>query len=224
METGATASRRRQGHRAFPATRTPMKPHSAHDRDASMDRIATAPAATEIARRIGHAALAASLLASSGAVYAEREYNLQTPVTSIAAQIFDLHTYIMWTCVVIFVGVFSVMFYSIFAHRKSKGHQAAQFHENTMVEIVWTVIPFLILLFMAFPATKTVLAMKDASVPDMTVKVTGFQWKWHYDYLDHGFSYVSNLTTPDAQIHNREVKGEHYLLEVDQPMVVPAGK
>ncbi|TMH33355.1 MAG: cytochrome c oxidase subunit II [Betaproteobacteria bacterium] len=189
-----------------------------------MDRIDTASAATEIARRMGHAALAASLLASSGAVYAEREYNLQTPVTSIAAQIFDLHTYIMWTCVVIFVGVFSVMFYSIFAHRKSKGHQAAQFHENTMVEIVWTVIPFLILLFMAFPATKTVLAMKDASVPDMTVKVTGFQWKWHYDYLDHGFSYVSNLTTPDAQIHNREVKGEHYLLEVDQPMVVPAGK
>src|SRR5438552_522800 len=151
-------------------------------------------------------------------------YNLQTPVTPIGEQIFDLHTYILWICVVIFVCVFSVMFYSIFAHRKSKGHQAAQFHENTLVEVVWTVIPFLILLFMAIPATETVLAMKDASVPDMTVKVTGFQWNWHYDYLDHGFSYVSNLTTPDAQIHNREVKGEHYLLEVDQPMVVPAGK
>ena len=107
------------------------------------------------------------------AALATREYNLQPPVTPVAAQIFDLHTYIMWTCVVIFIGVFAVMFYSIFAHRKSKGHQAAQFHENTVVEVVWTVIPFLILLFMAVPATKTVLAMKDASAPDMTVKVTG---------------------------------------------------
>src|SRR5207253_3658937 len=152
-------------------------------------------------------------------VSAAAEVNLHAPVSPIASQIYDLHTYILWTCVVIFVGVFSVMFYSIFAHRKSKGHQAAQFHENTMVEIVWTVIPFLILLFMAFPATKTVLAMKDASVPDMTVKVTGFQWKWHYDYLDHGFSFVSNLATPYTQIHNQEIKGEHYLLDVDQPMV-----
>jgi len=117
-----------------------------------------------------------------------------------------------------------VMFYSIFAHRKSKGHQAAQFHENTLVEVVWTVIPFLILLVMAFPATKTVLAMKDTSVPDMTVKVTGYQWKWQYDYLDHGFSFVSNLATPLSQIHNQETKGEHYLLDVDQPLVVPVNK
>src|SRR5204863_1580440 len=105
------------------------------------------------------------LLASIAAAPASaiREYNLQSPVTPIASQIYDLHTYIMWICVVIFIGVFAVMFYSIFAHRKSKGHQAAQFHENTVVEVIWTVIPFLILLFMAFPATKTVLAMKDAS-------------------------------------------------------------
>jgi cytochrome c oxidase subunit 2 len=168
--------------------------------------------------------LAGPALLAPGAAFAERALNLQPPVTPIATQIFDLHTYIMWICVAIFVGVFSVMFYSIFAHRKSKGHQAVQFHENTLVEIVWTVIPFLILLFMAFPATKTVLAMKDTSVPDMTVKVTGFQWKWHYDYLDHGFSYMSNLATPAAQIHNQEGRGEHYLLDVDQPMVVPVGK
>jgi cytochrome c oxidase subunit 2 len=155
---------------------------------------------------------------------AAKEYNLQPPVTPIASQIFDLHTYIMWICVVIFVGVFSVMFYSIFAHRKSKGHAAAQFHENTVVEIVWTIIPFLILLFMAFPATKTVLAMKDASAPDMTVKVTGYQWKWSYDYLDDGFGFYSNLATPYVQIHGMEPKGDHYLLEVDNPMVVPVGK
>ena len=153
-----------------------------------------------------------------------REYNLQDPVTPIAAQIYDLHTYIMWICVAIFIGVFAVMFYSIFAHRKSKGHQAAQFHENTVVEVIWTVIPFLILLFMAFPATKTVLAMKDATAPDMTIKVTGYQWKWHYDYLDDGFGFYSNLKTPYRQIHGEEPKGEHYLLEVDNPLVVPAGK
>jgi len=171
-------------------------------------------------------AVAGALLAGllPALALAEREYNLQTPVTPIASEIFDLHTYIMWICVVIFIGVFGVMFYSIFAHRKSKGHQAAQFHENTLVEIIWTVIPFLILVFMAFPATRTILSMKDASAPDMTIKVTGYQWKWGYDYLDEGFGILSNLKTPYSQIHNQEPKSEHYLLEVDQPLVVPAGK
>jgi cytochrome c oxidase subunit 2 len=123
--------------------------------------------------------------------------------------------------VVIFVAVFGVMFYSIFKHRKSVGHRAAQFHENTTVEVIWTVIPFLILLFMAFPATRTVLAMKDTSAPDMTVKVTGYQWKWSYDYLQEGFGFYSSLSTPLAQIENREPKGPDYLLEVDNPLVVP---
>jgi len=113
------------------------------------------------------------------------------------------------------------MFYSIYRHRKSVGHKAAHFHENTTVEIVWTVIPFLILLFMAFPATKTILAMKDTTAPDMTIKVTGYQWKWNYDYLQEGFGFYSNLSTPYAQIENREPKGENYLLEVDHPLVVP---
>ena len=168
--------------------------------------------------------VAACAMLAPAVALAEREYNLQTPVTPIATEIFDLHLLITGICALIFVVVFSVMFYSIFAHRKSKGHPAAQFHENTLVEIIWTVIPFLILLAMAFPATRTILAMKDASVPDMTVKVTGFQWKWQYDYLDHGFSFVSNLATPAAQIHNQDPKGEHYLLDVDQPLVVPTGK
>ena len=174
--------------------------------------------------QLGRALLAMMALLAPGAAFAAREFNLQPPVTPIASQIFELHLLITGICAVIFVVVFSVMFYSIFAHRKSKGHEAAQFHENTTVEVIWTVIPFLILLVMAFPATKTILAMKDSSVPDITVKATGFQWKWQYDYLDHGFSFVSNLATPQAQIHNEEAKGDHYLLEVDQPMVVPTGK
>jgi cytochrome c oxidase subunit II len=192
-----------------------------------MERTMAGESVKAALRRSAKKLLRLSLVAPTCAptlALAAKEYNLQPPVTPIASQIFDLHTYIMWICVVIFVGVFSVMFYSIFAHRKSKGHAAAQFHENTVVEIVWTIIPFLILLFMAFPATKTVLAMKDASAPDMTVKVTGYQWKWSYDYLDDGFGFYSNLATPYVQIHGMEPKGEHYLLEVDNPLVVPVGK
>ena len=160
-------------------------------------------------------------VAAPGAALAAREWNLQPPVTPVARQMYDLHTFIFWICVVIFVAVFGVMFYSIFKHRKSVGHEAHPFHENTTVEIVWTVIPFLILLFMAFPATKTILAMKDTTAPDMTIKITGYQWKWNYDYLQEGFGFYSNLATPLAQIENRAPKGEHYLLEVDNPLVVP---
>ena len=165
-------------------------------------------------------ALAAAALPASLA-HAAWEWNFQQPVTPIAQQQYELHAFIFWICVVIFVGVFGVMFYSIFKHRKSVGHEAQQFHENTTVEIVWTVIPFLILLFMAWPATKTILAMKDTTAPDLTVKVTGYQWKWGYDYLQEGFGFYSNLTTPLAQIEGREPKGANYLLEVDRPMVVP---
>jgi cytochrome c oxidase subunit 2 len=193
----------------------------------SMVRIKAAQRAGPAVRLVAKTALLAATLASAlitGAARAALEYNLQPPVTPIGEQIFDLHIYIMWICVVIFVGVFAVMFYSIFAHRKSQGHQAAQFHENTTVEVVWTVIPFLILMFMALPATRTILAMKDTTVPDMTIKVTGYQWKWSYDYIDQGFGFYSNLKTPYTQIYNQEPKGEHYLLEVDQPLVVPAGK
>ncbi|HEY7944794.1 MAG TPA: cytochrome c oxidase subunit II [Casimicrobiaceae bacterium] len=184
----------------------------------SMDRI---KAAWRIGRRVP--ALLIAVLAP-GAALADREWNLQPPVTPIAHEIFELHAIIFWICVVIFVAVFGTMFYSIYAHRKSKGHVAEQFHENTTVEIIWTVIPFIILVLMAWPATKTVLAMKDASAADLTVKITGSQWKWNYDYLNDGFGYFSELATPYAQIENRQKKGEHYLLEVDRPLVVPVNK
>lgn len=171
-------------------------------------------------RRLAVSGSIAALLAPALA-HAELVWNLQTPVTPIARQMFDLHTYIFWVCVVIFIGVFGVMFYSIYKHRKSRGHTAAQFHENTTVEVVWTVIPILILLAMAWPATKTILALKDTSAPDLTIKITGYQWKWGYNYLQEGFGFYSNLATPLAQIEGREAKGPNYLLEVDQPLVVP---
>jgi cytochrome c oxidase subunit 2 len=165
----------------------------------------------------------ASMLAAAGAL-AATQMNMSPGVTPISRAVYDLHATIMWIILVIFIGVFGVMFYSVFKFRRSKGAQAAQFHENTTVEVVWTVIPFLILIFMAWPATSTLLDMRDTSAPDMTLKVTGSQWKWTYDYIEDGFAYTSNLTTPLAQITNAEPKGEHYLLEVDNPMVVPVGK
>jgi cytochrome c oxidase subunit II len=158
---------------------------------------------------------------NSHAAYA---LNLKTPATDIASQIYDLHMLILWVCVAIFVVVFSLMFYSILKHRKSVGHQAAQFHENHWLEVIWTIIPVIILVCMAYPATKTILAMKDTSEADMSIKVTGSQWKWAYDYLDQDVKFISTLSTPEAQIKNEEEKGENYLLEVDNPMVVPVGK
>ena len=171
-------------------------------------------------RRCRFIAAALSLCGSSAA-FAAWEWNFQPPATPVAHDIVSLHSLIFWICVVIFIGVFGTMFYSLFKHRKSIGHQAVQFHENTTVEIVWTVIPFLILLFMAYPATKTILAAHDTSSPDLTIKVTGYQWKWGYDYLQDGFGYYSALATPLAQIEGRAPKNEHYLLEVDNPLVVP---
>jgi len=155
-------------------------------------------------------------------------FNLQPPVSVIAEQIYDLHTLVMWIIVGIFVVVFGMMTVAIIKHRKSVGHQAEQFHENTTVEIIWTVIPFIILIGMAYPATKTVIAMKDTSNPDVTIKATGYQWKWGYDYLNEGVSFYSNLATPREQIdgHNDEARknNPNYLLEVDNAVVVPVGK
>ncbi len=155
------------------------------------------------------------------------QLNLQTPQTAIAQQMYDQHTMVLWVCLVIFIGVFGVMFYSVLKHRKDAGYKAANFHHSTTVEIIWTIIPFFILAGMAYPATKTIIAMKDTSSPDITIKTTGYQWKWGYDYLigeGEGISFFSNLSTPRAQIENREPKGENYLLEVDNPLVVPVGK
>lgn len=168
--------------------------------------------------------LSTLLLLIGGSAEAAYALNLRAPVTEIAGQIYHLHMLIVYICLGIFVVVFSIMFYSLYKHRKSVGHQAAQFHEHHTLEIVWTVIPAIILLAIAFPATKTIFAMKDTTAADMTVKVTGYQWKWEYDYLDKNVKFISNLSTSQDQIDNKAEKGENYLLEVDNPMVVPVGK
>lgn len=155
------------------------------------------------------------------------ELNFQTPATHIAETLYSLHTMMLIICLVIFLGVFGVMFYSIFAHRKSRGHQPAHFHESTTVEIIWTVVPFLIVILMALPATKAVVAMKDTTNADLTVKVTGYQWKWGYDYVNgpgEGISFISTLTTPRAQVEGTEPKTDLYLQEVDNPLVVPVNR
>ncbi len=155
------------------------------------------------------------------------QLNLPNGVTPIAQDIAWLHWMMLIICTIIFIGVFGVMFYSIIRHRKSKGAIAARFHEHLGVEVAWTIIPFLIVIGMALPATKTVVAMKDTSSADLTVKVTGYQWKWGYEYLDgpaSGVKYLSNLSTPRAQIEGREPIGPNYLMEVDKPLVVPVNK
>lgn len=155
---------------------------------------------------------------------AVRQMNLQPPVTSIAAGQYALHTMVMWICVVIFVVVFGTMFYSIYAHRKSRGVKPASFHESTVVEVVWTIIPFLIIVGIGFAATGEVIAQKDTTHPDVTVKVVGSQWKWRYEYVKgegEGISVLSMLATPREQIDGRAPKTDYYLSEVDNPLVVP---
>jgi len=150
--------------------------------------------------------------------------NLPPPATGIATEIYELHTLVLWICAGIFVVVFVPMFYALWRHRKARGHVAAGFHGNTRLEVVWTVIPILILVGMAWPATRVVLAMKNVGGSDLTIKVTGRQWKWEYEYLDDGPRFVSNLATPREQIDNGQPKSDHYLLEVDKPLVVPTGR
>ncbi len=155
------------------------------------------------------------------------QLNLPDGVTQIAKDIAWLHWFMLIVCMVIFIAVFGVMFYSIWAHRKSRGAKAATFHEHLGVEVAWTVIPFVIVIAMALPATRTVVAMKDTSGADITVKVTGYQWKWGYEYIDGpaaGVKFLSNLATPRAQIEGREPRGPLYLMEVDNPLVVPVNK
>jgi cytochrome c oxidase subunit 2 len=160
----------------------------------------------------------------SQAVHAGYELNLPAPATPIAQQIYDLHTLVLWVCGAIFVVVFLPMFYSILRHRRSRGHPPAAFSENTRLEIAWTIVPVLILVGMAWPAARTVLAMKDTTRPDLTIKVTGHQWKWEYDYLDQGLRFFSTLATPREQIYEKQSKSPNYLLETDRPMVVPTGR
>ncbi len=168
--------------------------------------------------------IGSALSSVAGTAQAAYELNLRAPKTEIASQIYDLHMLIMYVCIAIFILVFGIMFYSIYKHRKSVGHKAVQFHEHHLLEIVWTIIPALILIAMAVPATKTIFAMKDTTAADMTVKVTGYQWKWEYDYMDKGVRFISTLASSQDQINGKAEKGENYLLEVDNPMVVPTGK
>jgi cytochrome c oxidase subunit II len=171
-----------------------------------------------------HAALAVGDSPGGPAV---NEINLQPPVTKIAEELYHLHTFMLILCTVIFVGVFGVMFYSMFAHRKSKGHKAANFHESTTVEIIWTIVPFIIVVLMALPATKTVVAMKDTSNADLTIKVTGYQWKWAYDYVKgpgEGINFFSTLSTPRSEVDGTTPKTDTYLQEVDNPLVVPVNQ
>jgi cytochrome c oxidase subunit 2 len=159
---------------------------------------------------------------------AVNQLNLPEPATKIAAEQNSLHWMMLILCTVIFVAVFSVMFYSVWKHRKSKGHKAANFHESVTVEIVWTVIPFIIVILMALPATKLVVAQKDTTNADLTIKVTGYQWKWGYDYLKgegEGIGFISTLDNAQ-RVMSAEGKpaGDNYLLKVDNPLVVPVGK
>lgn len=165
------------------------------------------------------------LLASpSQHTFADWQLNMPRGVTDISRSVFDLHMIIFWICVAIGVLVFGVMFWSIFHHRKSRGAKAKHFHENTFVEVIWTLIPFAILIAMAVPATATLIKMYDTSDADVDIQITGYQWKWRYQYLGENIDFFSNLSTPREQIDNSEAKGENYLLEVDNPLVIPAGK
>ncbi len=150
--------------------------------------------------------------------------NMTEGVTTVSRDIFGLHMNILWWCVGIGVVVFGVMFYTMLAHRKSKGAKAENFHESTTLEIIWTVIPFVILIIMAIPATTTLKQIYDTEEADMDVVITGYQWKWKYEYLGQDVSFFSLLSTPIEEIQNLKEKNPNYLLEVDEPLVIPINK
>lgn len=151
-------------------------------------------------------------------------YNMPVGVTEVSNQVHQLHMLVFWICVAIGILVFTVMFYSIIFHRKRAGHEARNFHENTWLEIVWTLIPFFILVAVAFPATKTLLKMENIEDTELSIKVTGFMWRWRYEYLGTNLAFNSDLATPFEQIINRAPKDENYLREVDNPLVLPVGR
>lgn len=164
------------------------------------------------------------VLAASEPEVEQHQLNLTKGVTEISERVYSLHMTIFWICVVIGALVFGVMLWSTIFHRKSRGVKPATFHESVKVEIAWTVIPFLILIGMAIPATKTLIAMEDTSAPDVTILVTGSQWKWHYKYMDSDVEYFSLLATQQEQINNKLDKNVNYLLEVDRPLVIPTNQ
>jgi len=159
---------------------------------------------------------------------AKNQLDLHPPITKIAAEVQGLHYFMLIVCTVIFIAVFGVMFYSIIKHRKSVGHKSANFHESVAVEIAWTIVPFVIVVVMGMMATKTVVAMKDTSNADLTIKTTGMQWKWGYDYLKgegEGIGFVATLDVAQRNMSNAgKPEGDDYLLKVDNPLVVPVNK
>jgi cytochrome c oxidase subunit 2 len=170
-------------------------------------------------------AVLAMTLATGNAMAAWDQLNLPVGVTPISRDVYDLHMLILWICVIIGIIVFGAMFVSIVLHRKAAGHEPAQFHHSTFAEIVWTVVPFIILVGLAIPATRTLIDMEDTSESDLTLKVTGFQWLWKYEYVEDGVSFYSSLAPSSrAAIYRDPWKVDNYLLEVDNPVVLPVGK
>lgn len=163
------------------------------------------------------------LFGAPGAAHADWAVNMPQGVTPISRDVYDLHMLIFWICVIIGVIVFGVIFWSILRHRKSRGAVASQFHESTTAEIAWTIVPFLILVGMSVPAARTLVDMEDSADSDLTITVTGYQWMWHYEYVDEGVDFYSRLSTPQTAIENIDEKDEDYLLAVDNRLVVPVG-
>ena len=167
----------------------------------------------------------AMTLAGGNAFAAWNELNLPVGVTPISRAVYDLHMLMLWICVIIGIIVFGAMFVSILLHRKAAGHAPAQFHHSTLAEILWTVIPIVILVGFAVPATRTLIDMEDTSESELTIKVTGYQWLWKYDYVEDGVSFYSSLALSSrAAIYRDPWSVENYLLEVDKPVVLPVGK
>jgi cytochrome c oxidase subunit II len=163
-------------------------------------------------------------VASTAALAGYDVLNLPPGATATARSNYSLHVFVLWICVGIFVVVFGAMFYSIIKHRKSVGHKAEHFHENTTIEILWTAIPFIIIAVLTAKATGGLLTLRDTSKPDMTIKITAHQWQWKYDYLQDGVSFYSKMSTPREQIETSARKGPNYVVEVDKEMVVPTNK
>lgn len=165
-------------------------------------------------------ALATAVMAPSSAL-ADWGVNIPEGVTPLSNTIYDIHMWVFWICVAIGVGVFLAILWSVFAYRHSKGAKPAHFHENTTVELIWTIIPFLILVMMAIPATGTLVDMYDSSGADMEIKVTGYQWRWQYEYMDEDISFFSSADTPRDAERNLIEKTEDYKYSVDNPLVLP---
>ena len=185
--------------------------------------------AGKMIRRLGGLLSGLALTGGAGTAWADYQLNMTQGVTNISHEVYDMHMLVLWIVTIVGIGVFGVIIYSMINHRKSKGAVAAHFHENTTIEVIWTAIPLIILVAIAVPATKTLLAMEDTSNSDLSIKVTGLQWKWKYDYLDEGISFISALDAKSNEARQRDSgidpkSVEHYLRNVDHPIVIPIKK